>query len=462
MDQLEGTVLLHVQTAAIAVDERGRVGVFNPAAARVLDVPVDRVLGRDLDELAGAEPALAALAGVLKETRRTGVAQARHQVAVPAPDGVRTLGYTASLLGGGGATALFFTDLTDALAEEGRAAEAQRFAEVGRIAGAMAHELKTPLATVELYVNLLRRALAADPDAVRQLDVIKDQTRLCLDRIGAIMHSINPDAARAGGMVLTPVLPVVHDVVDVLRGRHEGARLVLRVAGDGEPRAAIAANDLRSVVTNLITNALQVTGGKGPVSVSVRTDADTVTLTVADRGPGLPDGDVFEAFYTTKSSGTGLGLWLVRRVVADAGGSIIAEGRRGGGAVFTVRMPLPRHERLQGAEILLLEDDARLRRATRAALEACGAIVTSAASGTDVPLEDEQWRCAVLDYHLPDMDGIEIAARLAPSTPVLLVSGDPVAGVALGEVRGRRAWYLPKPFEVDVYLDLVSLLVEAT
>ncbi len=74
IDQLEGTVLLHVQTAAMAVDERGRVGVFNPAAARVLDVPVERVLGRDLDELAGAEPGLAALAGVLQETRRTGVA----------------------------------------------------------------------------------------------------------------------------------------------------------------------------------------------------------------------------------------------------------------------------------------------------------------------------------------------------------------------------------------------------
>ena len=82
--------------------------------------------------------------------------------------------------------------------------------------------------------------------------------------------------------------------------------------------------------------------------MSVRTDADTVTITVADRGPGLPDGDVFEAFYTTKSSGTGLGLWLVRRVVEDAGGSIAAGGRRGGGAVFTVRMPLPRHDAAAG------------------------------------------------------------------------------------------------------------------
>ena len=68
----------------------------------------------------------------------------------------------------------------------------------------------------------------------------------------------------------------------------------------------------------------------------------------------------------------------------------------------------------------------------------------------------------MLDYHLPGMTGVEIATRLAPGTPVLLVSGDPAAGAALAEVRDRRAWYLPKPFEVELYLDLVSLLVGAT
>jgi len=460
IDELAGTVLLHVQTAAIAVDESGRVGVFNPAAARVLEVPVDDVLGRDLAGLAAGPPALAALIGVLMEARRTGEAATRRQVTVDTPGGARTLGYTVSLLGGGGATALFFADLTDALAEERRTAEAQRFAEVGRIAGAMAHELKSPLATVELYANLLRRGLSDDAAATRNLNVIKDQTRVCLERIGAIMHSINPDAAQAGGMTLTSVLPVVRDVVCGLRRRNEGATLTLRAA-DGDPRAALADNDLRSVVTNLIVNALEVTAGKGPVAVTVRGDLDTVTITVADRGPGLPDGDVFQAFFTTKSSGTGLGLWLVQRLVEGAGGSISSGDRRGGGAVFTVRLPLPRHERLRGAEVLVVEDDAPLRAATSAALESCGARVTAAVSGKDVPLETGTWGCAVLDYHLPDMNGIEIAARLAPATPILLVSGDPVAGGALAEVRGRRAWYLPKPFEVDPYLDLVSLLVGA-
>jgi len=459
IEELAGTVLEHVQTAAIAADGHGRVGVFNPAAARVLCVEVEEVLGRDLDELLRGDAAVAALADVLRETRRTGETVARRQMTVFGNCGRQVLGYTASILEDG-AAAVFFTDLTATLAEEQRAAEAQRFAEVGRIASAMAHELKSPLATVELYANLMRRQLADDITSTERLDVIKDQTRVCLDRIGAIMHSINPDLAKAGGMTLTDVVPLLHDVVDDLRRRHEDAGIALRGA-TGELRVALAENDLRSVVSNLIVNAVQASGGQARVTVTLKSDDEMLTITVADRGPGLPETNVFEAFYTTKSSGTGLGLWLVRRLVEDAGGSISSGNRRGGGAVFTVRLPLPRHERLRGARVLVVEDDAPLRKVLEAALTQCGARVTAAADGKDVHLDTETWDCATLDYHLPGMTGVDIASRLAAGTPVLLVSSDPAAGAALAEVHDRRAWYRPKPVEVGLYLDLVSLLLGA-
>jgi signal transduction histidine kinase/CheY-like chemotaxis protein len=458
IEELAGIVLQHVQTAAIAVDDDGRVGVYNAAAARVLRVPVEDVIGRDLAALSAAPESLAVLAGILDEARRSGRAATRRQVEVRTPDGERTLGYTLSVLGDGGAAALFFADLTDAVAEERRAAEAQRFAEVGRIASAMAHELKTPLATVELYANLLRRKLASHEAEVEQLDVIKGQTHICLERIQAILHSINPDAARSTGMSLTPVAPLARAVVSLQRRRNKGARISLRVSANGA-RVGLGENDLRSVISNLVTNALEVTAGKGPVDVRVDEDGEMIRLRVSDRGPGLPDSDVFAAFFTTKSSGTGLGLWLVRRLVEDAGGSICARVRRGGGAVFEVELPLPKHERLRGADVLVVEDDAPLREASVAALEACGASVTAVGAGNDVPERSHAWECAILDYHLPDLTGVEIAARLPAGTPILMVSGDPAAGVALADVHERRAWYLPKPCEVETYLDLVSLLV---
>jgi PAS domain S-box-containing protein len=450
-------VLLHVRTAAIAVDGDGRVGVFNRAAENVLGVPVGEVLGSTLEELGAAPPALAALVHVLQDARRSGKHATRREVRAQTDKGERVLGYTLSILGDG-ALALFFADITDHLAEERRASEARRFAEVGKIASTMAHELKSPLATVELYANLLLRQLADQPAALEQLGVIKDQTRLCLERIGAIMHSINPDAAAAAGMVLTPLQPVVRDVLDNQRRRFTEATIKLRGCGP-ELHVPLPENDLRSVLVNLVVNALQVTGGKGPVEVSMTVGLDRVRLRVADRGPGLPPADVFAAFFTTNSSGTGLGLWLVRRLVEQAGGAISAGQRRGGGALFTVDLPLPRRERLQGAKLLIVEDDAPLRTYTTGVLEAQGAVVTAVGAGRDVPNSGRRWDCGILDYHLPDMTGTQIAERLPDGMPILFVSGDPAAGPAIAGMRERRAWYLPKPFEVDTYIDLVSLLV---
>ena len=91
----------------MAVDDDGRVGVYNPAAARALGVEVDAVVGRDLASLAAAPPALAALAAILREARRSGRAATRRQIEVPTPAGERTLGYTVSMLGEGGAAAVF-------------------------------------------------------------------------------------------------------------------------------------------------------------------------------------------------------------------------------------------------------------------------------------------------------------------------------------------------------------------
>ena len=450
-------MLQHVQTAAMAVDDDGRVAVYNPAAARVLGVPAGDVSGRRLDELLDP-PALAALVDVLGEARRSGAEAVRRQVVVTVDGGEQTLGYTVSILGDGGAAAVFFADITDALAEERRRAEAQRFAEVGRIASAMTHELKSPLATVELYANLMLRRQTGDDVAREQLGVIKAQTRECLDRLKSIMHSINPDAALAEGTALTPLAPVVRDAVRKERARFDGAAINLRV-GPGEPRVALREADCRSVITNLVTNALEVTGGLGPVDVGVKVRDGSVAVRIADRGPGLPSGDVFAAFFSTKASGTGLGLWLVKSLVESAGGDIRAQDRRGGGAEFVVTLPLPDRSRLAGVPILVVEDDPAIRAAEVEALESCGAVVTAVGAGRDVWRRHTAWRCAVLDFQLPGQSGVDIAKQLPAGVPVLLASGYQGAGGALAEVHGRQAWYLPKPFEVETFLDLVSLLV---
>jgi len=490
MEDLAQTVLEHVQTAALAVDERGRLRVCNPAAERVLAVPATELLERSLDELRAMGEPLSAVAVALEEARRDGESRARCQMTLRTDGGVRTIGYSLSMLKRTGEVAMLFADLTETLVKEQREAEERRFAEVGRIASAMAHELKSPLATIRLYSELLLRGLqsgegaasssdpagdpaggvaggvargpaAGRPSSVRdQAEVIRDQVRRCQERLTAILRSISPQTGQAALFGLAELEPVVRSVVRDQRRRFPGAVIAVR-ASVGDAKVGLSESDLASLVGNLVGNALEVSGGKGPVAVSLSRSDGHVVVRVADRGRGLPEGDLFAPFFSTKAGGTGLGLWLVRRLVTAAGGAVEAANRRGGGAAFRVVLPVADRAALRGARVLLLEDDRALCGALGTALEACGAEVRASASVAEAAEENARGgHClAVLDFHLPDGDATDLARVLSPDLPVLLMSGDGQAAGVAGRLPQRRVRFVPKPFDLDAFLDLASLLV---
>jgi CheY-like chemotaxis protein len=223
----------------------------------------------------------------------------------------------------------------------------------------------------------------------------------------------------------------------------------------------LAEPDLASLVGNLVGNALEVSGGKAPVTVSLRREARYVAMSVADRGPGLPEGDLFAPFFSTKAGGTGLGLWLVRRLVQAAGGEVAATNRQGGGAVFRVTLPVVDRDALQGRRVLLVEDDAALSAALTAALAGCGVQVCAhgAVAGALADEAAGDYDLAVLDFYLPDGDATAVAGALPADLPVLLMSGAGQAAGAAGRLPQRRVRFLGKPFALDDFLDLASLLV---
>jgi two-component system phosphate regulon sensor histidine kinase PhoR len=213
----------------------------------------------------------------------------------------------------------------------------------------VSHELRTPLTAIRGYVEALADD-PASPEAPKFLDIISRHTMRMERLVKDLLRLARLDAGqetsdRTSCSVVSILSAVEHDLQSRLDGRRQ--RLAVTTA-DGADAVFGDPSKLQDVLRNLIENASNYGPEGGTIDVHARLEGDGVSIAVADRGPGIPEGDlarVFERFYrvdrsrTRDPGGTGLGLSIVRHLVELHGGRVTANNRDGGGSVFTVWLP---------------------------------------------------------------------------------------------------------------------------
>lgn len=213
---------------------------------------------------------------------------------------------------------------------------------------AVSHDLRTPLASILTAAGSLRQSDVRWSDDERRelLDVIERQAER-LDRlVGNLL-----DLSRIESGVFHPrkawydVGALVDDVVGRLRPITAAHVVIVRIADDLPP-VELDYVEIDQVLTNLLENAVKYAPAGSEIELRARAAAGTLTIEVADRGPGIPEGEsarIFEPFQRIRrgdgSSGTGLGLAVARRLVLAHGGRIDVAPRRGGGSRFVVTLP---------------------------------------------------------------------------------------------------------------------------
>jgi signal transduction histidine kinase len=229
--------------------------------------------------------------------------------------------------------------------------EADKLITIGQLSAGLAHEIGSPLQVV----NGRARALAAcaeRPDEVRRLaDILVAQT----DRITRIVQRLLEFARRRPPVFAnTDVASVIKDVLDLLRHEARRRRIDLRFEHpDSLPPAFVNADGVQQIILNLVSNALAATEDSGRVTVGLGEGTmiangigiRALRLTVEDSGSGIAPEHLphlFEPFFTTRGEhgGTGLGLAVVKTIVTEHGGTIVAESEMGKGSRFTVHLPL--------------------------------------------------------------------------------------------------------------------------
>ncbi len=220
-----------------------------------------------------------------------------------------------------------------------RANRAEKLAELGRISSWLAHEIRNPLGSIQGSIEMLKESQALSAEDKQLCAIVQSETARLNELVGDMLDLARapaPDPAEVD------VAALAREVV-ALAERAPGSKVTVTYEGPTERLVAWCdAAQIRQVVWNLVRNAVQASPDGSSVTVRVGPKDHGVELRVDDAGPGISpelQKRIFEAFYTTRSHGAGIGLAVVKRIIDDHapyGAEIAVESAPGGGASFRV------------------------------------------------------------------------------------------------------------------------------
>jgi signal transduction histidine kinase/CheY-like chemotaxis protein len=355
----------------------------------------------------------------------------------------------------------------------------------------VSHELRTPLTSIKAFAEILLDSVGEDPETQREfLEIINKESDRLTRLINNLLDLSRIEAGRMNWNYEAGALDKLVDAAcETLRMAAGKKGVNFEVQHDGLPLPILGDHDkLIQVITNLVGNAIKFTPEGGTVTISTRLDGEVGEIVVADSGMGVaPEhhARIFEKFgqvdtsETREIKGSGLGLPIARSIVEAHQGTLTVESERGHGARFIVRLPLqgaitpsaagieaPPAEptrRPVDKTVLIVDDEANIRRFLRHILELEGYDVLEAASGREALTRASRHLpgLILLDLRLPDMTGFETLSELKrqPETrniPVVVLSiiQDPELGFRLG-----ASDFLTKPIDRDRLVERIAKLL---
>jgi signal transduction histidine kinase len=343
-----------LRNGVLAVTVDGRVAVMNAVAYKILGLPPRRTdIGRPFTGVLQGQPEVARIIASAFE-----LSHLPNRAELRLKSSRKVIGYTISQVrdarGRVAGATLFFKDLTRVEQLEERERLRDRLAALGEMAAAIAHEVKNPLAGIEVMAGILKRQLADSKDAQAILGDIIKEAKMANAIVLEVLDFVRPIRLQVEHMSLADV---ISDAIALAESQapRGNVRVAVSVPQDlatiqGDP------HQVRQVFTNLLINAFEAMNGKGsvridatelpeeePISGGEALVGPMVQVDVVDDGPGVPADVVdriFSPFFTTKPQGTGLGLAIVRKIVNAHDGRIDMNALASGGTQFRVTLPV--------------------------------------------------------------------------------------------------------------------------
>jgi signal transduction histidine kinase len=355
-DRFFRQMVFNLSNGVLAITRSGHIAAMNDHAYRVLGLtPHPGDVGRPFPEVLSGVPEVAR---VLHSAFEADDLPNRAEMRLRKTG--KAIGYTLSRIHDDegrqvGAT-LFCKDLTRVEQLEERERLRDRLAALGEMAAAIAHEVKNPLASIEVMAGVLRRQLKDRPEALETLGDIIKEAKMANAIVVEVLEFVRPIQLQVERV---PLVELLKESITAAEGKMVRGNTSIQLTVDRDvPELLADPYQLRQLFANLLMNALEALNGDGQIEIRARLapveeegpvaagqidpPAPSIVIDVRDSGPGISPDDlerVFSPFFTTKPQGSGLGLAIVRKVVDAHDGRIDATSVPGR-TTFSVTLPV--------------------------------------------------------------------------------------------------------------------------
>jgi two-component system, sporulation sensor kinase E len=350
-----------LQEGVIVLDPQGRIGFVNRAASGFFGLDPEKAEG---------QPLASQVRGLDWETLGRPGRTISRDLEVFYPEN-RFLNFYLAPIDGGGETGetlgyvMLVRDLTSSRAEAEETLESERLNALTLLAAGVAHEIGNPLNSLDIHLQLLGRKLRKLPPGERKpLEDHLATARGEIQRLDGILkqflQAVRPTLPRRERQDIHEVL---HETLRLLEPELEARKIRVELdLAEGMPQAEIDGGQFQQVFYNLLRNAYQaLTGESDRIAIRSRFNDYEYVISIEDNGSGIsPEhmGAIFEPYRTTKSSGSGLGLLIVRRIIREHGGEISIESEEDRGTRVIIHLPrAERTVRLLGSPEPMIEVD---------------------------------------------------------------------------------------------------------
>lgn len=339
--QRSETIVANAGEAIITADSQGVVQSCNPAAAQLFEISFENLMGSSLRDLMLGWPGkLTDLTGQhLMQAQRAGQSSFPVQITVsPYPSSNQE------------AWIVILRDLSSAqqaeeerisMARQTEALRAQQMATLAQLATGVAHEIRNPLTSIKMLIQVNLSNLSAQGFPTEDLKLVEQEIRRMERSINSLLDFARPETPN---FTVFSVQEPVNRTIQLIEGRCSAQQVLLNVILPSEDLYINGdSTQIQQLLLNLCLNSLDAMPSGGSLCLRVQKEAKELVLTVSDSGSGIDPvtrDQLFEPFFTTKPNGVGLGLGICRRIAENHGGTLFALDNKSGGAVFELRLPL--------------------------------------------------------------------------------------------------------------------------